>query len=554
MMLKVSTKKINKQENQSVTVESVVQNRKTILRGKKPSCRKGSQTTTSSTISEVASTSKEKALLPFWNKYCEEKSAKLWLPTKTDCADLALNLCSGYAANLTQKSWYSTTIKCPLQKNLQGICCPSSLSSPVESMVYGSTVVRSRKIRLYPNKEQKQKLLSWLGCSRKYYNASVELFNNEAATSYVKDGELKKGFYCAATSRTKKALDDEETFQVWMMKELEEEWNKDIPYKVKQMPLEQAYKAGLMVNQRNKVWAKQKTNGDAAKLHFRQAKRDQGGIYVIGDNVALSKKDKWRLKVWSQQLGEIRFKDSKKTVELLRKGGASDGWITKESDNWFLNLPFNIATKSADKQGNIVALDPGVRTFMTAYDGNFVVNFAEQDFNRIVRLCRWADKLACSKSKDEQKKYHKLLFKIRNIVDEVHHKVANCLCRNYKTIILPTTNISKMVIRSGRKLRSKSVKSMLTWGIYRFSQFLEAKAKEYGAKVVRISEAYTSKTCGKCGNIHPTLGGNKQFKCPKCGTILDRDANGARNILLRAMLDSPDLQNTLQISSLPEVC
>jgi transposase len=41
------------------------------------------------------------------------------------------------------------------------------------------------------------------------------------------------------------------------------------------------------------------------------------------------------------------------------------------------------------------------------------------------------------------------------------------------------------------------------------------------------------KTCGRCGHIHEKLGGNKRFKCPACGLEIDRDANGARNILLR---------------------
>lgn len=46
-------------------------------------------------------------------------------------------------------------------------------------------------------------------------------------------------------------------------------------------------------------------------------------------------------------------------------------------------------------------------------------------------------------------------------------------------------------------------------------------------------EAYTSKTCCKCGAIHKTLGGNKVFKCKACGNVMDRDHNGAINIFIR---------------------
>ncbi len=51
--------------------------------------------------------------------------------------------------------------------------------------------------------------------------------------------------------------------------------------------------------------------------------------------------------------------------------------------------------------------------------------------------------------------------------------------------------------------------------------------------VVVVDEAYTSKTCGSCGELNNKLGGNKVFKCNHCGLIADRDLHAARNILLR---------------------
>ncbi|RHZ50134.1 hypothetical protein Glove_505g20 [Diversispora epigaea] len=52
-------------------------------------------------------------------------------------------------------------------------------------------------------------------------------------------------------------------------------------------------------------------------------------------------------------------------------------------------------------------------------------------------------------------------------------------------------------------------------------------------RVIICTEEYTSKTCGCCGHIHRKLGGSKVFRCPSCTAELDRDINGARNILLR---------------------
>ncbi|OCQ91153.1 hypothetical protein BCD67_00310 [Oscillatoriales cyanobacterium USR001] len=61
----------------------------------------------------------------------------------------------------------------------------------------------------------------------------------------------------------------------------------------------------------------------------------------------------------------------------------------------------------------------------------------------------------------------------------------------------------------------------------------------YGVIIVETNEAYTSKTCGKCGHVHTKLGGNKLFKCPECGYVTARDANGAFNIMLKALAGTP---------------
>ena len=86
-----------------------------------------------------------------------------------------------------------------------------------------------------------------------------------------------------------------------------------------------------------------------------------------------------------------------------------------------------------------------------------------------------------------------------------------------------------------RKLRKKTVRRMLSWSHYMFKQRLINKARQFGKKVVIVDEAYTSKTCSCCGEVHNNLGGNKTYICPNsnCGAVMDRDVNGAKNIFLR---------------------
>src|SRR3989338_3395872 len=76
---------------------------------------------------------------------------------------------------------------------------------------------------------------------------------------------------------------------------------------------------------------------------------------------------------------------------------------------------------------------------------------------------------------------------------------------------------------------------MLTWSRYRFKQRLLFKCNITHAKVIIVNEAYTIKTCSKCGNLNWGIGGKKIFKCPKseCGMVMDPEANAAKNTYSR---------------------
>jgi putative transposase len=132
-----------------------------------------------------------------------------------------------------------------------------------------------------------------------------------------------------------------------------------------------------------------------------------------------------------------------------------------------------------------------------------------------------------------EKKISKLKARIKHLINDLHNKVAYDLVMKYDTILLPTFEISNMVKRkkdsSKRKIRKISVRSMLSLCHYEFKLKLKWMAKKYGKSVINVNEAYTSKTFnGKIFNI-----GSRKVLKTKSGKIIDRDINGARNILLR---------------------
>ncbi|MDJ0555468.1 MAG: zinc ribbon domain-containing protein [Microcoleaceae cyanobacterium MO_207.B10] len=117
--------------------------------------------------------------------------------------------------------------------------------------------------------------------------------------------------------------------------------------------------------------------------------------------------------------------------------------------------------------------------------------------------------------------------------------------QNFDVILLPTFEVSQMTIKSGRKLRSKSVRQMLNWAHYRFEMRLKHKAVEYSKVVVDVSEAYTSKTVSWTGEILNNLGGKKVvtgndgFRLVReVERMFYRDLNGARGILIKSVVEN----------------
>ena len=62
---------------------------------------------------------------------------------------------------------------------------------------------------------------------------------------------------------------------------------------------------------------------------------------------------------------------------------------------------------------------------------------------------------------------------------------------------------------------------------------LEYKSRWYNRKIVFVDRFYpSSKTCHNCGYVNKELRPNdREWKCPQCGSIVEKNYNAALNIL-----------------------
>jgi putative transposase len=151
----------------------------------------------------------------------------------------------------------------------------------------------------------------------------------------------------------------------------------------------------------------------------------------------------------------------------------------------------------------------------------------------------YLDKNERAKYKNSRRKWRRemgrLSTRIKNLRRDMHWKISGDIVLEHKYIFISRFQASDMVKRISRKIQSETVRKMLQWSHFEFRQRLEQKAEEFGSVVHEVGEHYSSKGCRNCGWIHWKLGGAKTFHCPYCYFKIDRDVNGARNILIMSI-------------------
>lgn len=498
----------------SATAGSPAPNREMTLVGKSSPYEMRSLTTKSFPILEAGLTSNAKDLQPYLSQSVAEMSKKLWLPIGTDSLDLDLILSSGLSSTTVENSWFSAQTVVPRNPNLCMIYSPSSTSSVAECTDSESTKakssLKSRKIQVYPDAVQVLVLRQWMGVARYVFNRTVE---------YLQQPDTKANWKAIKTEIIHSLPD----------------WAKSTPYQIKSIAIRDACNA---VKAAKKKFLQ---TGKVQKVKFRSRRKRLDSIFIPASAVSAAS-------VYPTLLG-----NSLRPSEPFPENVTHDCRLVNDRGRYFLSVPIDTTPVQPENQRlGVVALDPGVRTFQTFYSPSLAGKFGFNDFGHIVRLCFYLDDLysKISKAKCRQKKRmrqaaFRIRTRIKNLIDEIHHKAAHWLCTMFDVILIPTFETSQMV----SKLHSKTARAMLTWAHYRFKQFLTQKAVELKAAVIEVSEAYTSKTCSRCGSIQG-IGSRKVLSC-RCGLKIDRDYNGARGIFLRALGDTPCQSGLPESSDMP---
>ena len=230
--------------------------------------------------------------------------------------------------------------------------------------------------------------------------------------------------------------------------------------------------------------------------------------------------------------------------------------VKRANGKFVLNIPCDPKytrrdSSNDDQQKRICGIDPGGRTFATVYDpvdcSAFQVGLEEDKMYDIRKLHNKIDEAQkhltyaqehnnSTAQKQRIRQLKKLHLKVKTFVDDIHLKLSSHLVKDYSYVALGKIGVANIVKKDRpNHLSRRANRDLLCWRHYQFRQRLTNRVTMTDCQLVIQNEAYTSKKCGRCGQLNRSLGASETFICKSCDFETHRDINGARNILLKSL-------------------
>lgn len=182
--------------------------------------------------------------------------------------------------------------------------------------------------------------------------------------------------------------------------------------------------------------------------------------------------------------------------------------------------------------GSVVGIDLGIKEFAITSDNIHIKNpkFLRKSEKKLAKLQRELSRKTIgsnnrNKARIKVARQHEKVFNQRK---DFLQKTSTKLIKDYDIICLETLKVKNMV--KNHKL-SKAI-SDVSWS--EFVRQISYKANWYGKIMQKIDTYYaSSQLCSECGYKNSDIKdlSIREWECPECHTIHDRDVNASNNIL-----------------------
>jgi putative transposase len=357
---------------------------------------------------------------------------------------------------------------------------------------------RAFKYRFYPTDEQKRLLAQTFGCCRFAYNWGL----NTRKTAYAELGvKLNYNALSAMLPCLKK----------------EYPWLGDVAA----VPLQQSLR-------RLDTAYKNFFEGRAKYPTFKKKQGNQSATYV-GDAF------KWDGKHLTLAKMNAPL-DIHLHRDLPKDAKPSSVTISKDcADRYFVSMLVEDNIEPLPVVNKMVGLDLGIKSMVALSTGESIDNpkyYAKSEKALAKAQRRHAKKKKGSKNRAKARlKVARVHARINDQRRDYQHKLSTRIIHENQVICVESLAVKNLV----RNHKLAKAISDVGWG--EFVRQLDYKSQWYGRTLVKIDRFFpSSKTCYDCKHVVDSLTLDvREWACPECGVVQDRDINAARNILAEGL-------------------
>ncbi len=239
------------------------------------------------------------------------------------------------------------------------------------------------------------------------------------------------------------------------------------------------------------------------------------GVKVTGAQVFLPK------------IGWVRFRQSREVVGRVKRAT-----VKHKASGWYISLLCEVEIPDAKPvpitDQNSIGIDLGSIDLVTTSRSAKIAN--KRHYRTTERKLKSAQRSLSRKQKGsnryskQQRTVARLHERAADRRKDDLHKLSRQLVDESQAIFCEDLNVKGIARRMGKSVGDAGWSELV--------RQLKYKAKWAGKTLLQISRYYPStRTCAYCDYVHADLELSERYwKCPSCGTWLDRDVNAAVNI------------------------
>ena len=359
-------------------------------------------------------------------------------------------------------------------------------------------MLKAYKYRIYPNKQQVEQIQKTFGCCRFVYNQCLNLKINKYKEENIFMSKFDLNNYC--NRELKKKYDWLREVDKWSL--TNSIYNMDSAY-------QKFFKE-------HTGYPKFKSKRDNKKSYKTNFSNNNIEVSFEKNRIKLPKLKWVKAKIHREFVGKIKFA----TISQVPSG------------KYFVSILVETEHIPLDRTDNIVGIDLGIKDLLITSDG--------EKFDNIRTTKKYEKKLA----KEQRRLAHKVngsknYQKQRIKLARVHEKIKNTRINNLHKISLQLISENQAIVSEDLSVSNmvknhNLAKAISDCGWYELTRQLTYKAEWNDRIYIKIGRYVpSSQTCNVCGYANKDTKdlSVREWTCPECGSVHDRDINAAINIL-----------------------